>query len=94
MQSFAYVPLFFRISESRNFMSALSMALLFGLAAHKNNFMFEAMRVSILLFLAALDSLGMERVQSVTWVTTVSAHTKIIRNITLGPQLWLCLFMV
>ena len=54
---------------------ASHMALLSGLAAHKNNFMFEAMRVSLLLFLAALDSLGMERVQSVTWVTTVSAHT-------------------
>ena len=59
----------------------------------ENNFMFEAMRVSILLFQAALDSLGTARLQSVTWVTAVSALTKIIRNITLDPQLQLFLFM-
>ena len=38
--------------------------------------MFEAMRVLIVLFLVALDSLGMERLQSVTWGNTVPAHTK------------------
>ena len=67
------VPLFFRISESRKFLPALSMLLLLDLAARRNIFMLVQIRVSILLFLAGLASLGMAVVET---LASVPEHTK------------------
>ena len=54
-------------------MPALSMPLRFDLAARENILMLVQMRVSILLFLAALESLGMAVVQT---LDSVPEHTK------------------
>ena len=48
------------------------MLLRFYLAARKNNLMFVEMRVSILLFMAALESLGMAVLQT---LASVPEHT-------------------
>ena len=66
VQGFAYH--FFRIIDSKKFLPALSMPLLLDLAAHRNILMLVQMRVSILLFLAGLASLGMAVVETLASV--------------------------
>ena len=60
------IPVFLIIMESNNFLPALSIVLHFLLVALKNDLIFIAIRVSILLFITDLGKQGMAAVQNLS----------------------------